>query len=791
MYFNKIRHPSNFDFAPAAPARARIDSLGGDVFRLRVPGARLWKNPSQALLAERIDGADTTALAFAADGTLSLAPLPSSSVSAPLLTTTPGATFGRCGATWMLQFRHHPELRFYGLGEHSSPGLEKTAQRVKFWNTDLWGDFSLHEIRHAHPNPQYVSIPYVAVRTPGGWVGLLVHHPGAVFMDLASNFVWEEGNYDDLRRGTFFVGAPDGDAEVYFLAAPDLAGLTRKLQTLVGRTPLPPLWALGHHQCRWGYASAEHLLELDREFTRHRIPTDGLWLDIDYMERYKVFTFAPEHWSGGDQTAVRRALAVLAKKGRRVVPILDPGVKVEPGYAVCDGGLRAGVFCLNPAGKPFVGFVWPGHTHMPDFSRAETREWWAGHVRDFAALGVAGAWLDMNDPSVGAVELDDMLFDRGRQPHEAYHNQYALGMAEASRAGFLAARPDERPFLLSRSAFISSSRHTAVWTGDNVANWHHLRGCIPLTLNLALSGQPFNGPDVAGFGDDTTPELAIAWYRAGHLFPFFRNHALRGTRRQEPWALGAVALRVIGRYIRLRYKLLPYLYQNFVRQEESGEALLRPLCHDFSDTPAAPVDRVSDQFLIGRDLLQAPLVHERARHRPVVLPGAGLRWFGAHDGRWHAGDRTLPRVPVGPGDSPLYVREGALVPMRPGMPEDNRTDLADIELHLFLRRDTAAESSSAYAADDGLSFAYQRGERTRATFHARVAPDGALELRVADYHAGWRPLRLRLVCYDKFSAVRLSFPGGERRLTLRPATWTWTGRPLAVHRSAPLALPTA
>ncbi|MFH1496603.1 MAG: glycoside hydrolase family 31 protein [Verrucomicrobiota bacterium] len=770
MYFNKIRHPANFTFA--APASTTLKHLGGDVHRLTVRGRTPWKNPSQAELAARLPGKARHAVTLTPDNGLAVTETATGRV---LLAGVPGATHGTCGDAWMLQFRHHEDIRFYGLGEHSGK-LEKTGQRVKFWNTDLWGDFSLHEIKTANPNPMYVSIPWLIVKQGNDYLGILVNHPGAVFMDLASSFIWSADNPDDRNRRSFYVGAPDGDAEVYLIVGPSLPELTRKLQKLVGTTPLPPLWALGHHQCRWGYAGPKDLDALDRGFTKNQIPTDGLWLDIDYMDRYKVFTFDPRLWGGEEQ--IRKSLAKLARNGRRVVPILDPGVKVEPGYIACDDGLKQGVFCLNPAGKPYVGFVWPGQTYLPDYSLPKTRAWWAGYVKKFAELGNGGAWLDMNDPSVGAVELDDMLFQNGKQPHAYYHNQYALGMARASRDGFLAARPDERPFLLARSAFISSSRHTAVWTGDNVANWHHLRGCIPLSVGLALSGHPFNGPDVCGFGDDTTPELAIAWYKTGFLFPFFRNHSMLNSRQQEPWALGPTALKVIGRYIRLRYKLLPYLYNAFIAQEETGEAILRPLFYDYADTPELPLDRISDQFMVGRDILQAPIIDEGATARAVVLPGTH-RWFSAQDGRWLDGGQTV-EIAARTAETPLFVREGALIPMQVGERSTQKNDLGQIELHCFLHPDTADVATTTYAFDDGLGFGYQKGERTTATFIAKAERD-ELVVVVDDLVAGYRPLTVQLVIHGKFKRASLVHGGRRAALALKPGRVSLTGKALSVR----------
>lgn len=788
MYFHKIRHPANFQFARrAVPARGRlhlpdgvcrlaVTPLGGDVHRVTVTHPRWRSAGSQAELAASIAGESSHRIVLADDGALTVVEQATGRI---ILRGAAGGTFGTCGQAWMFQFHHDPRMEFYGLGEHSQ-GLEKSGQRMKCWNTDLFGDFPLDEVRHGRPNPMYAAMPWLIVKQGNHYLGLLVNHPGAVFIDLASNFVWDKRQEDNGARASFYLGAPDGQPELHLIIGPTLAELTRKLQTLVGRTPLPPLWALGYHQCRWGYAGPRDLRQLDARFRRHRIPCDGLWLDIDYMERYKVFTFAREHWGGPRE--IRREIAALRRRGRRVVPILDPGVRAEPGYRICDDGLARDVFCRNPGGQPFVGFVWPGRTYFPDFSRPDVRAWWTGHVRQFAATGVGGAWLDMNDPAVGAVELEDMRFARGSRPHESYHNHYALGMARASQAGFLAARPDERPFLLSRSASFSTSRYAAVWTGDNVSNWHHLRMSIPLTLGLALSGMPFNGPDVGGFFDDTSPALLTAWFKAGFLFPFFRNHAEYRARRQEPWAFGATTRGIVAHYIRLRYKLLPYLYQLFVAQAETGEAILRPLFHDFADTRKQPLGRIEDQFLVGPALLQAPVVHEDTDRRTVVLPGPA-RWFAAHEGRWLDGGTTVATRAAGPA-TPLYVREGSLVPMQVGERTDARNDLADIEVHCFLRRAPSGGTATLrYVCDDGATFAYQRRERTVFTLTTTVQADGVLDVEVADVVIGYRPVRVRLVTYAPFASIRLRRGARIQLLKSMPHRWRFTGKSLAGWRT--------
>ncbi len=776
MYFNKSRHPSNFRFCTrregdtlrfgARQAALRLRDLGEDVFHVELSDPERW--PLDARLVrmfdDAFDGASWHALQIDAQGDLRLVDERGQAVLAGI----GAASLGVCGSAWLVQFERHAGMRFYGQGEKVT-GLEKTGRRTRFWNADVFADHAMPVIVDGQPDPQYASIPYLLVYTGQAWIGLLVDHPGAAFMDTGSN--WFFSGRDDLAApASFWFGADEGVPAFYVIAGDDPASVTRRLQRLVGTTPLPPLWALGHHQCRWGYTGTQDLLALDEAFRAHEFPCDGLWLDIDYMDRYKVFTTSRQHF--GD---VRADLEQLHERGRRVVPILDPGVKVEPGDPLAQSGLDAGIFCLNPEGEPYVGFVWPGRTWFPDFSLPEGRAWWAAQVRDFRELGFDGAWIDMNDPATGAAELDDMRFQRGQWPHGTYHNVYGTGMAEATRAGFEAARPEERAFVLSRSASTGASRWTAVWTGDNWSNWHHLRTCIHGTLNLALSGLPFNGPDVPGFGGNADRELAIAWYKVCFLFPFLRNHSSLHSVRQEPWAFGAETLEIVRHYVRLRYKFLPYLYQLWVAQAADGSAVLRPLLHDFGMQEGLGLDQVDDQFLVGPDILQAPLVHLGQQRRLAVLPGAG-RWLDAGSGQFLPGGRVVP-VHSAPEFTPMFLREASLLPLQPGERRDQDNNLADIELHAVLGRDCTDEATLLYVADDGHSQSWRDGARSRHALRARRQGD-TLHLYVDTLAQGWRPLRLRVVGYDGADTVHLHSKLGTTIQSLAPHRWRCSGEPL-------------
>jgi len=736
MHFHKYPYAANFEFAAVKPSlslktrrgayRVSVRATAADIYHIQVTGKGWQKGESQAGL--RLHGARkggesrNTRLEFGQEGQFRLL----GPQGEELLSSLPGRFLGQCGEASLFEFLRQKSDRFYGMGEKWS-GLEHSEKTTKFWNTDVWADFNPNAYVNGKPapDPVYVSIPYLIINREGTWLGLLLDNPFATFIStgakvsIADQLEVSEGSEElaevvaegsdhplpakrhEAPKEFIHIGAEEGLPSLYIIYGPTLPELTRKLQTLTGTTPRPPAWALGYHQCRWGYESEKDLLWLDGEFRKHEIPVDGLWLDIDYMRGYRVFTFEKKHFP-----KPKEALARLAKAGRKVVPIIDPGVKLEKGYDVYERGRKANAYCRNPQGGEYVGLVWPGQTVFPDFSMPKARAWWAKEVQAFAEHGIPGAWLDMNDPATGASDNGQMLFAKGTKSHATYHNQFALGMAMASREGFLAAHPGQRPFLLSRSGFIGSNRYTAIWTGDNYSNYHHLKNSIPTTLNLALSGIPFNGPDAGGFGGDTTPELIRDWYKAGFLFPFFRNHSIINSRQQEPWAFDARTLKVLRHYVRLRYRFRPYLYQLFIEHERTGEAILRPLFYDFASTPELPLDKVDDQFLAGPLVLQAPFVQEQQAKRELVLPG-GTRWLDASTGRWQEGGQRLT-VTADPLETPLYLRDGAILPLAQLEPHDHAFRGESVDFHILLSEDSSA--LTRYVFDDGATLSYADGK---------------------------------------------------------------------------------
>lgn len=774
MYFTKFPHRSNFTFAGRYDETTGTIHVGEKQFDAAISGYQEGISHIQ-IRGEKLWGSNKCLEDLNIPETSHKTHVKANQVFELNVAGNHGKSlmtgrFGVSGAASMFVFDLSSETHFFGMGEKTFGKLELSGLRSKFWNTDVWGDFHFAQWGDNPTDPPYLSLPYLIAKVGDEYVGFLLHNPYPTFMetpgtDEARVFVEWQRTSESL-----ILGSEGGEPNLWILYGPSLPELTRKLQNLIGVTPLPPAWALGYHQSRWGYGGHDDLLALDKQFTEHKIPCDSLWLDLDYMDGFRIFQTSKEMFPDGPAVTA----AKLAESGIRIVPILDPGVKFEPGYPVYDDGHKQKVFCQNAEGSEFVGMVWPGETVFPDFSEKKSRAWWADYVKAFALSGFGACWLDMNDPSTGPVDPQGMLFNHGKTPHAAYHNQYALGMQMATHDGFLKARPNERPFMLSRSGFIGSSKHAAIWTGDNLSNYFYLKISIPTSVNLSLSGIPFNGPDIGGFGGDVTEDLMVDWVKANFLFPFFRNHCAKTGRDQEPFAFPVGAMTVLRRYIRLRYKLFPYLYNLFAEQEEIGDPILRPLLYEFSDAGLSGSD---DQFLVGPSILQAPFVEEKLKSRSVFLPGQEP-WYDATTGTWV--EKSEITVKSDKGSTPLFVRAGAIIPMQPGTPTDNAKDLRVINIHIFVPTGWSGESTLTYRADDGISFAYRDGARS--ALEIRMASvDGNLALNYTQTQSGFGAIEPAFVIHGEIKSVRLN--GGSVKQTA--AKVVLTGKALKVSVLTP------
>jgi alpha-glucosidase len=742
MYFHKIDHPYNFVPLPEGieGASYHVEDHGDDIFCVSVSSPR-WAGGFSLIGSLPSTGRSSCCtLLCSGEGGISII----GSDGRYLLTPWEQLPFGVQRTKWLWCFDLHSDMQFYGMGEKNI-GFEKSGVRTKFWNTDIWADFTDQEIRDGSTDPMYLSAPVLLIHTGSSWLGMIVPSAYPVFMDTGARQLIEGLEEAVQEPDCFYLGASGSAPELYLFPGDDPMQIVQKMQKVSGVVRRPPLWALGYHQSRWGYASLKDLQQLDERFNELQIPCDGLWLDIDYMDAYNVFSLRPGAF---DDLEVQ--LARLRASGRRVVPILDPGVKADPSYPPCAQGLAQELFCKTGEGRPYIGFVWPGASYFPDFSLERTRSWWAKQTAGLAGHGFEGFWVDMNDPSTGSSELEDMLFSDGSASHESYHNVYGKDMMRATYDGLLLARPDQRPFVLSRSGCIGSSTYGAVWTGDNLSNYHHLRTSVEMALSLSLSGLPFIGPDLGGFGGDAFEENFIDWYKCCYLFPFMRNHSADGTRAQEPWAFTDQALSVTRTCIRARYTLLPYLYNLFIFSERSGSPILRPMLLMFpSDQRFA---RTADQFMVGHELMQAPNLWGDESTREVLIPEGS--WVDLYDGRWSHG-KSSHEIDTSGDKLHLFMRGNAMLPMTLDPVSGGSSSSARMqEITVLIAVDPEAPCKSSgslvYCVDDGISFAYQHGQESQisleymtdqdtisVSIQADTLPDGPWQLRLAVMGTSW------------------------------------------------------
>lgn len=590
-----------------------------------------------------------------------------------------------------------PGIDLYGTGEVAGP-LRRNGRSIELWNHDNYGyvDYGGNRLYQSHP-----------------WV-LGVEPDGRAFGLLFDTTWRSELKLTD--QSIDFTSAGPG-LEVYVLEGDSPLAVTRKLASLIGTMPLPPRWALGFQQCRYSYAPEEKVREVALGFRNRHIPCDVIWMDIDYMRGYRIFTFDPVGFP--DPRALNE---FLHQHGFHSVWMIDPGVKNEPGYSVYDSGQQNHVWVKTRDGQDFVGKVWPGDCKFPDFTRPDVRRWWSGLYQDFLAQGVDGVWNDMNEPAVFKPEAVDKSMPPDNRhgggdglppgPHLQYHNVYGMLMARGTREGLLDARPNRRPFVLTRANFLGGQRYAATWTGDNASTWHHLQQAVPMSLNLSLSGQPFNGPDLGGFGGTADPDLWGNWVGFGAFFPFCRAHSSKDTPPKEPWAFGPEVEQAARLALERRYRLLPYLYTLFEQSSLTGDPVMRPVF--FADNSLRTEEQA---FMLGPDL--------------IVVPA----W--AKSPRLPEGWTEISLVPGDEGkyQARLLQRPGSIVPLGRVVESTEEPMLEPLTLSVCL--DAQGRASGSLYWDEGDGFDYRQGDFRRTRFSAS-SERGRVTLREQSFE-GQRP----------------------------------------------------
>jgi alpha-glucosidase len=551
---------------------------------------------------------------------------------------------------WRQRARLQPDEAIYGLGEQAAR-LNRRGGSFRMWNTDPGGSYG------PGVDPLYIGIPsYLALCSQGSYLIFYENsYPGT--------FNFDQGEISQVH----FEG---GMLRYYLMPGPPELALERFTE-LVGRPTLPPRWALGYHQSRWGYKSEADIRAVAQGFLEHDLPISAIHLDIDYMDEFRVFTVNQERFPN-----LSKLTRDLEAQGIKTVTILDPAVKKDPQFFLYREGSAEGVFCKLPDGKTLEGLVWPGWSVYPDFTHPETRRWWCRQYPRLLDQGVAGIWHDMNEPTSFAAWGDMTLplsthhnLDSLQGDHRQAHNLYGLLMNRAGYEALRSLRPQRRPWLITRSGWAGLQRYAWNWTGDTESSWEALRMTIPTLLGQGLSGLAFSGPDIGGFSGTPSPELYLRWFQMAAFMPFFRTHSAIGIPAREPWTFAEPILSILREFLKLRQRILPYYYSLAWSTSQTGIPPLRPLW--WADPQDQTLWAVDDAFLLGDALLVAPILEEGARQRLLKLPRG--RWFNFWDDTPLEGpgqvtlNASLERIP-------LLVRAGSVLPLQASQ---------DLELHVY------------------------------------------------------------------------------------------------------------
>ena len=642
--------------------------------------------------------------------------LPAESSPVPFLTPD--------GTGW--RFPLSEQAAVYGLGEMPR-GINKRGWHYITNNTD--------ESRHSEDKLSfYGAHNFLLVRDGSTCFGLFVDFPGKVYYDIG---------YTRHDLFSFHTETPDYD--LYLLSGGNENAICKEFRTLIGRSYIPPRWAFGLAQSRWGYKTEEDVREVARQYKEHDLPLDMICMDIEYMQDYADFTVNKERFPD-----LTKLSADLKAQGIRLVPIIDAGMRVDPNDSTCTEGLEKGYFCKKADGTPFVAAVWPGKAYFADFLRPEVREWFGHKYKALTDCGIEGFWNDMNEPSLfysperlraflndmaalrekdnieqeefflrvvgGAMGLmnspaDYASFyhevDGQKVRHDQVHNLYGGSMTRAAGEAFADLRPGQRTLLYSRSSFIGSHRYGGIWLGDNNSSWAQLLANIQMMPSVQMCGFLYSGADLCGFSSDTTPDLALRWLEFGLLTPLMRNHSAVGTRMQEYYRFPEV-LPAVRNMIRLRYALLPYLYSEFMKAALENTSYFRPLAFDYPDDPDAR--EVEDQLLLGEGLMVAPVYVQNAHGRHVYLPEPmkllRLRAVDDYD------EEILPAghhyIRCALDEVLLFLRPGHIVPV--AQPANNTSELDDANLTLWSFLPDGESAEYRMYRDDGVTTEYEKKE---------------------------------------------------------------------------------
>jgi alpha-glucosidase len=583
------------------------------------------------------------------------------------------------------------EENFFGLGDKSG-NMNLRGRHFQNWNTDAYS-FNWDQ------DPLYRTIPF--------YVGVHDDSAYGIFFDNTFKSYFDFGREDGSKTSFWSDG---GELQYYYIHGPHLMDVVKRYQTVTGTHPMPPKWALGFHQCRWSYYPESKVKEIAEGFRSRKIPCDAIYLDIDYMDGYRCFTWNKKHFPDP-----KRMIKELNNIGMKTVVMIDPGIKVDDSYWVFKEGKENNFFCRRSDDYFMEGHVWPGRCQFPDFTNPVVRDWWGGLYKELVEIGVAGVWNDMNEPAVfGSGTFPNDVrhnYDGFRGSHRKAHNVYGMQMVRATYDGLKKLMHNKRPFTITRAGYAGMQRYGSVWTGDNVATWEHLKMANIQCQRMSVSGVPFCGTDIGGFSGEPDGELFTRWIQLGTFSPFMRAHSAGDTAEREPWSFGEPYESINRKFIELRYKLMPYIYSTFWEHHRYGFPILRPLVMMEQENQGNHFRQ--DEFSFGDKLLVCPILEQGATSRTVYLPKGKWYNFWTHEILIGESEHLI-EAPL--EDMPLFVRAGSVIAEYPVMQYVGELHVEEVLLNVYF---ADYEVNSFFYEDHGDTFAYEQGIYSEKKFNAK------------------------------------------------------------------------
>lgn len=619
-----------------------------------------------------------------------------------------------------LQFEYtlENEEKVYGLGENVR-GINKRGWIYKSCCAD--------EPNHVEDRTSlYASHNFLVLDGGKEQFGVFFDYPGIITFDVG---------YTHLNELKITLSEPDAD--VYVMTGESILDIVKQFRQLIGRSYIPPKWAFGYQQSRWGYMNEDDIHEVVKGHREKKIPLESIYMDIDYMERFKDFTVNQERFPDFPEFVKE-----MKAQHIHLVPIIDAGVKVEEGYDVYEEGIEKGYFCKKENGEYFVAGVWPGKVHFPDVLNKEAREWFGNKYQVLLDQGIEGFWNDMNEPSIFfAQDRMDETFDKiaelkdknldldtfqqftglvgslanntddfkkfyhnvdGKMMrHDKVHNLFGYNMTRAAGEAFERLSPEKRILMFSRSSYIGMHRYGGIWTGDNKSWWNHLLLNLRMMPSLNMVGILYTGADIGGFGADATEDLVMRWIQLAMFSPLMRNHSAMGTRKQEVYRFDHVE--EFRKIINIRYGLLAYIYSEYMKSALNSEMYFKPLSFVYTDDEFA--SQVEDQLLVGDSLMIAPVYNQNAKGRYVYLPEemAMLRFRGVDDYDTEILPAGHHYVEAGLFEMLVFVRPDKILVLTDGGEYADEVDCDHVKALAFVK--TKAEY--VWYEDDGMGKDYE------------------------------------------------------------------------------------